>query len=256
VAAHAIVQVAATGGPALTRCQRVVLHIGPSECWPEAPVAAAMPGRLRIAPTVAAGSVAVLHLLLAWLLCGNPATPTTQEPARRPVEVRLLRPEVRLLPRPRSLRAAFSLPAAPPPPFVPPPEVQVPEQPEATVRASDLPQPLPAGAGRDAHAAGRGRAAASAATSTPPQIDFSRCGKPVYPDVNVQGTTLIVFAMDATGAISDAEVAEPSGPSRRHRILDRLAREFVLSCKGTPGTVNGLPVPLRGVTPIAWQLTN
>lgn len=217
---------------------------------------AATPWQTRIVPSVAAGIVVGLHLLLAWLLSGSSARPTEQAPAQRSVEVRLLRPELRPPPRPSLLRAALSLPAVPPPPFVPPPEFQVQQPPETTVHASDQPQASTAGTGSDTHAAGRGRAAGALAASTPPEIDFSRCGKPVYPDVNAQGTTLIVFTMDATGAISEAEVAEPSGPSRRHRVLDRLAREFVLSCKGRPGTVNGQPVPLRGITPIAWQLTN
>jgi protein TonB len=202
------------------------------------------------------GIVAALHGLIVWFLYCGPVTRQVEAVPQRWVEVRLLRPEVRRS-RPKSLQVALSLPAVPPPPFIPPPEVRVQTPPEAAVLASDVPQPSPAGAGRDAslHSSGRGRTPGGQA-STPPQIDFSRCGKPLYPDVNAQGTTLILFTMDVTGAISESEVAEPSGPSRRHRLLDRLAREFVLSCRGTPGTVNGQPVPLRGLTPIVWQLTN
>ncbi|MBW8891032.1 MAG: energy transducer TonB [Burkholderiales bacterium] len=89
---------------------------------------------------------------------------------------------------------------------------------------------------------------------TPPQLDFSKCGTPAYPDIDAQGTVMVVFTMDITGTISEARVAESSGRSHRHKMLDRLAIDFVLSCKGTPGTVNGKPVPLHGITPITWSL--
>ncbi|MEO6277490.1 energy transducer TonB [Roseateles sp.] len=199
------------------------------------------------------GVVLVLHLLLVWAMLSSLAHHVIQAVQQQPIEIKLVKPET---PPPAPKATLLPLPSMVPPPlpFIPPPEVLVTQPPETTIPATSIPQPsLGVGTETAAPQQGRGQAGSGLAR-TPPQLDFSKCGTPAYPDINVQGTAMIVFTMTTTGAINEVHVAESSGPSRKHKLLDRLAVEFVLSCKGTPGTVNGNPVPLRGITPISWRL--
>lgn len=200
------------------------------------------------------GVVVLLHLALGWVLVSGLAYRIVQVIPQTPIEIRLIKPVTP--PPPQWQRSSLAMPSlAPPPPrFIPPPEVQVTQPPETTVTASPVPQIAP-GVGNEMATPQPGRGQpGSGPTRTPPQLDFSKCGTPAYPDIDAQGTVMVVFTMDITGTISEARVAESSGRSHRHKMLDCLAIDFVLSCKGTPGTVNGEPVPLHGITPITWSL--
>lgn len=199
------------------------------------------------------GVVVLLHLMLGWVLVSGLAHHIVQVAPQAPVEIKLIQPETPPPPSPKMALLPLPTLSPPPPRFIPPPEVQVTQPPETTVAATAIPQPSPGAGTEAAPQPGRGQPG-GALVRTPLQLDFSKCGSPAYPDIDVQGTTMVVFTMDITGAISEARVAESSGQSRRHKVLDRLAVNFVLSCKGTPGTVNGKPVPLRGITPITWNL--
>ena len=71
-----------------------------------------------------------------------------------------------------------------------------------------------------------------------------------------QGATTILFTMDTSGQISEANVEKSSGPSREHKILDRLALEAVRACKGTPGTLDGKPEKLTSRITYVWRITD
>ena len=47
-----------------------------------------------------------------------------------------------------------------------------------------------------------------------------------------------------------------SGPSREHKMLDRLALEAVRACKGTPGTLDGKPEKLTSRITYVWRITD
>jgi protein TonB len=200
------------------------------------------------------GVVIVLHLLVVWVLVNNLAR--LGVPAAQPqlIEIKLMKPEPPPAPpAPKVALLPLASLAPPPPPFIPPPEVEL-TPPETTVPATAIPQPAAGvGTGTAEPHQGPGREG-GAPLRTPLQLDLSKCAPPAYPDIDAQGTVTIIFTMATTGAISEAHVAQSSGPSRRHKVLDRLAVEFVLSCKGIPGTVNGKAVPLRGITPVQWNL--
>jgi protein TonB len=209
-------------------------------------------------------AVAALHLVLGWMLTLGLARYVPDLLRQTPVELKVVKPEP---PPPPPLRHQLlpepSLAPPPPPRFIPPPEFEVTQQPETTVAASPIPHSL-SGTGTETATPQRGSGTAgngpgsgtpgNAPSRTPPQLDFSKCPLPRYPNIDEDGTTLVIFMMDVDGTIRDARVGKSSGPSVRHRWLDRVAVEFVQSCKGTPGTVNGRPVPLQGFTSIDWRL--
>lgn len=56
-------------------------------------------------------------------------------------------------------------------------------------------------------------------------------------------------------ALVEVHLLRPEAPRPRPLPLRVTSPLFVQSCRGTPGTVNGQPVPMRGLTPITWKLT-
>lgn len=202
------------------------------------------------------GVVVTLHLLFAWALVIGLAQRVAELLPGAPIEIKFIKPEPPPPPPRHDMLPRPSLAPPPPPRFIPPPEFEVTPPPETIVAASPTPQSM-VGPGTEAATPQKGGSRhGNGPSSTPPQLDFTKCRPPTYPDFNVEGTTMVVFVMNIDGTISDAGIGESSGPSGRHKLLDRLALKFVQSCRGKPGTVNGKPVPLRGVTPIRWNLTD
>ena len=96
---------------------------------------------------------------------------------------------------------------------------------------------------------------------TEPRIDFANvCERPEYNAAarraEAQGATTIVYTMDTTGQIAEATVERSSGPTREHKMLDRLALEAVRGCKGTPGTLDGKPEKLTSRITYVWKITD
>ena len=95
---------------------------------------------------------------------------------------------------------------------------------------------------------------------TAPKLDFNACAKPEYTAstrrADAQGSVIVLYTMDTSGVISDARVDKSSGPTREHKMLDRMTLEAVLACKGQPGTLDGKPEKLSGRIEYVWKLTD
>jgi TonB family protein len=86
----------------------------------------------------------------------------------------------------------------------------------------------------------------------------SDCAQPEYPVAarrsGAEGTVVILYTMDVDGSIVDAEIEKPSGPSREHKLIDRIAVDAVKKCKGRPGLVNGVPIKSQGRLQYVYRL--
>jgi protein TonB len=58
---------------------------------------------------------------------------------------------------------------------------------------------------------------------------------PAAQRADATGTTRIRFTVDASGKMTAAEVVKSAGPSREHRLLDRVAQTKLSECTFTPG---------------------
>jgi periplasmic protein TonB len=69
------------------------------------------------------------------------------------------------------------------------------------------------------------------------------------------GTTKVRFTIDTTGKVSKAEILKPSGTSREHRAMDKVAVEKFTACAWKPGTdENGKPVGATKDVEYVWKL--
>lgn len=96
---------------------------------------------------------------------------------------------------------------------------------------------------------------------TEPRIDFQNaCEKPEYNRqaraAEAQGAVTILYTMETTGVINDATVERSSGPTREHKMLDRLALDAVRACKGRPGTLDGKPEKLTARITYVWKIAD
>jgi len=214
-----------------------------------------------------AGGIAIvlgLHLLLGWALLSGLAQRMV-DVVRSPLETRLIEevkpppplPPETLLPPPKL--------APPPPSFVPPPEVNAapPPTPAPTITTTTVAPPVtpvtiappPAPAAPPAPPP----VASARLAGKPARIEVASCARPEYPDAAARaetvGTTKILFAVDAGGGVSRADIERPSGPTREHRLLDRAAVAALSKCRFSPGTDdNGAPVGGFAVVDYVWKL--
>lgn len=213
------------------------------------------------------GLVVGLHLILGWALL-NGLAQRLVEVIKAPIETKIIE-EVKPPPPPPPDNLPPPPKTAPPPPsFVPPPEVQVapPPTPAPTITTTTVaPPPSPPvriepAAPQVVTAPPVAPAPPPAPTRTAPKLDFNACAKPEYNAAarraDAQGTVVVVYTMDTSGAISEARVEKSSGMSREHKMLDRMTLDAVQACKGTPGTVDGKPEKLSGRIEYVWKLTD
>jgi protein TonB len=211
---------------------------------------------------VGIGVVLALHLVLGWGLV-NGLAQRFIEVIKSPLETKIIE-EVKPPPPPPPENLPPPPKFAPPPPsFVPPPEVNVNPPPMAapTITTTQVaPPPTPVHVA-PAPVAAPPAPVARAAVRTEPKVDFAgKCEQPEYSQAarraEAQGTVVVIYTMDTNGVINEASVEKSSGPTREHKMLDRLTIEAVRACKGTPGTLDGKPEKLTSRVAYVWKLTD
>jgi protein TonB len=155
--------------------------------------------------------------------------------------------------------------APPPPSFVPPPEVNVNPPPSfapSITTTHVAPPPTPVRVEAAIQAPPPAPAAPRAAVRTEPKLDFNSaaCERPEYNAAarraEAQGSVTVLYTMDTTGVINEATVEKSAGPTREHKMLDRLTLEAVRSCKGKPGSLDGKPEKLTSRVTYVWKITD
>ena len=212
---------------------------------------------------VGIGIVLAMHLLLGWALVSGLAQRMV-EVIKAPIETKII-DEVKPPPPPPPENLPPLPKFAPPPPsFVPPPEVNVNPPPTAapTITTTTVaPPPAPVAiAPPPVQAPPAPPPPPRAPVRTEPRLDFNVCEKPDYNAAarraEAQGTVVVVYTMDTNGVIGQAEVEKSAGPTREHKMLDRLTVEAVKACKGTPGTLDGKAERLTSRVTYVWKLTD
>jgi len=185
--------------------------------------------------------VIVLHLLLGWALLSGLARKVV-EVVKAPIETKIIEevkpppppPPENLPPPPKNL--------PPPPAFVPPPEVQVAQPQAPTITTTNVQPPPQEVKISQAPPTVQAPPAPPAPRAARPAIaDINACAPKSsdYPlaaaKVNATGTTRVRFTVDGAGKLAKVEVVKSSGPSREHRLLDRLAVDKLSECSFKPG---------------------
>ena len=214
--------------------------------------------------TIGIGIVVLMHLLLAWAIVSGLARKVV-DVIKAPIETKIIE-EVKPPPPPPPENLPPPPKFAPPPPsFVPPPEVVVanpPPAPSITV-TREAPPPAPPVAIAPAHGpvappappAPPRRAAqpaiANAGACAPTADDYPAAAK----RAETTGTTVIQFTVGADGKLASADIVRPSGTSREHKALDRVAVSKLSECTFKPGVdENGKPVGASFRVEYVWKL--
>ncbi|MCA6216642.1 energy transducer TonB [Ideonella sp. B7] len=187
------------------------------------------------------------------------------EVVKAPIETKIIE-EVKPPPPPPPENLPPPPKTAPPPPaFVPPPEVQVAQQPQAptitTTNVQPPPQEVKISQAAPAVQAPPAPPAPPRAAARPAIADVSACAPKGsdYPAAAARaqatGTTRVRFTVDAGGKLAKAEVVRSAGPSREHRMLDRIAVEKLSECTFRPGVdENGHPAGGTFEVDYVWTL--
>jgi protein TonB len=212
---------------------------------------------------VGIGVVIALHLALGWALV-NGLAQRLIEVVKAPIETKIIEeakpPEP---PPPENLPPPPKF-APPPPSFVPPPEVNVapPPTPAPTITTTQVaPPPAPPvfiqpPAPPAPPAPPPPRVAARPAISNvsacaPTNADYPRAAL----RAEATGLTKIRFQIDANGRMVGSEIIKSAGPTREHKLLDRLAADKLGGCKFTPGTdENGRAVGASFDVEYVWKI--
>ncbi len=204
--------------------------------------------------------VLALHLVLGWALV-NGLAQRLVEVIKSPLETKIIE-EVKPPPPPPPENLPPPPKFAPPPPsFVPPPEVNVnaPSNPGPSITTTTV-APPPAPFVPTPAPAPPAPVAVAAPVRTEPKLDFNVCDKPEYNAAarraEAQGAVTVVYTMETNGTITNATVEKSAGPSREHKMLDRLTLDAVTACKGRPGTLDGKPEKLTSRVTYVWKITD
>jgi len=207
------------------------------------------------------GIVVLMHLILGWALVNGLARKVV-EVIKGPIETKIIEEVKPPPPPPENLPPPPKF-APPPPSFVPPPEVVVNQpQPQATITTTTVaPPPAPV---TIAPAPAPATAPAAAPAAAPAQLfsaDAKRCAPTAddYPQPAVRaeatGSSLIRFTVDSSGRVVGSEVVRSAGPTREHRLLDRVAITKFSECKFQPGRdAAGNPVGGSVSVEYVWKL--
>ena len=214
---------------------------------------------------VGIGVVIVMHLLLAWALMSGLGKQIV-DVIKAPIETKIIE-EVKPPPPPPPENLPPPPKFAPPPPsYVPPPEVQVqpPPTPAPTITTTQVapppapvtiaPPPVVAPPAPPAPPAPRRAASpaiANAAACAPKSEDYP----PAAIRANAVGTTKVRFAVGPDGKLAGAEVVKSAGPSREHKLLDRVAVSKLSECTFKAGMdENGKPMGASFDVDYVWKL--
>ncbi len=211
---------------------------------------------------VGVGIVIVLHLMLGWALV-NGLAQRLVDVIKAPIETKII-DEVKPPPPPPPENLPPPPKFAPPPPsFVPPPEVNVNPPPMAaptitTTQVAPPPQAVtiqppapPAPPAPPPPRVAARPAIANVAACAPTNSDYPRAAL----KSEATGTTKIRFQIDATGKMVGAEVLRSAGPTREHKMLDRIAVEKLGDCTFRPGSdENGRAVGASFDVDYVWKI--
>ncbi len=208
------------------------------------------------------GVVLAMHLALGWALV-NGLAQRLVDVIKAPIETKII-DEVKPPPPPPPENLPPPPKFAPPPPsFVPPPEVNVnaPPNPGPSIatttvapppRAVTITPPAPVAV---APPAPRRVAARPVITNlhacAPTGDDYPSAAR----RAEATGVTKIRFTVGADGKLAGAEVIKSAGPSREHKMLDRVALSKLSDCAFKPGNdENGHPVGATIEVEYVWKL--
>jgi periplasmic protein TonB len=220
------------------------------------------PGKHMVGISIVLG----LHLVLGWALVSGLAQRMV-EVIKAPIETKIIE-EVKPPPPPPPENLPPPPKFAPPPPsFVPPPEVNVnpPPTPAPTITTVTTPPPV-----APVTIAPPPAPTAPPAPPAPPRVaarpavaNIQSCApkNEDYPAAAVRaeatGTTRIRFNIGADAKLLGSEVVRSAGPTREHKMLDRLALSKLSECQFRAGTdENGKPVGAAFDVEYVWKLDN
>ena len=217
---------------------------------------------------VGIGVVLGLHVLLGWALVSGLAQRMV-EVIKAPIETKIIE-ETKPRPPPPPPENLPPPPkfAPPPPSFVPPPEIVVnpPPTPAPTITVTrEAPPPAPVTIAPPpppaAPAAPPAPPPAPRVPARPAIANVQACApkNEDYPAAAVRaeatGTTRVGFTVGADGKLASAQVVRSAGPTREHRMLDRLALTKLSECAFRPGSdENGRPVGGTFEVEYVWKL--
>ena len=212
---------------------------------------------------VGIGVVLAMHLALGWALVTGLAQRMV-EVIKAPIETKII-DEVKPPPPPPPENLPPPPKFAPPPPsFVPPPEVNVnpPPMPAPTITTTTVaPPPRAVTIQPPAPPAPVAPPPPPRAAARPAIANVSACapGSEDYPSAarraEATGTTKVRFTVGADGKLSGAEVVKSAGPSREHKMLDRVAVSKLSECSFKAGIdENGRPVGAAFEVDYVWKL--
>lgn len=214
---------------------------------------------------VGIGFVIVMHILLAWALVSGLARKVV-EVIKAPIETKIIE-EIKPPPPPPENLPPPPKTVPPPPSFVPPPEVvvQPPPTPAPAITVTQTTPPPVVSAPVIAPVAPEAPPAPPVATraTAPAIIDAATCAptKDDYPSAAVRaqatGTTKVRINVDATGKVAGVDVVRSAGPTREHKMLDRVVVSKLGECRFRPGTdANGNPTGGTREIDYVWNLTD
>lgn len=188
--------------------------------------------------------VVVFHIILGWALM-NGLAQRLVEVIKAPIETKIIEevkpPEP---PPPENLPPPPKF-APPPPSFVPPPEVNVnpPPTPAPTITTTQVAPPVQAVTVTPAPAIVASAPPAPPRRAASPVIADIRSCAPTSDDyptaarrAEAEGMTRVRFTIGPDGRVVAAEVVKSAGPTREHKMLDRLAMTKLSECRFKAGT--------------------
>jgi protein TonB len=210
------------------------------------------------------GVVLALHVLMGWALVSGLAHRVV-EVIKGPIETKIIE-EVKPPPPPPPDNLPPPKVLPPPPSFVPPPEVNVHATPTGpTITTTTVapppapvtiaPPPAPVQAPPPPPPAPPKQAArpaiANVKACAPTNADYPRAAL----RAEATGITKVRFNVDATGKLAGVEIVKSAGPSREHKMLDRIAQDKLSECKFTPGAdENGKPMGGSFEVEYVWKI--